>query len=76
MHPTQKPLKLIKKLIEISSKENDIVLDPFFGLGTTAVACKELGRRFIGIELESKYCKAAEERLKLIRRDSKQLTIR
>ena len=44
LHPTQKPLKLIKKLIEISSKENDIILDPFLGSGTTAVACKELGR--------------------------------
>ena len=50
-------------LIEKSSKPNDIVLDPFLGSGTTAVACKELGRNYIGIEISPEYCKIAEKRL-------------
>ena len=54
-HPTQKPLALIKKLITYSSNVRDIVLDPFLGSGTTAVACIELGRRYIGIEKERKW---------------------
>lgn len=74
--PGSKNLNAVKYLVRIGSCENDIVLDPFLGSGTTAVACKELGRRFIGIELNSEYCKVAEERLKLTRRDSKQLMIR
>ena len=75
-YPSQKPTKLLKRIIEASSNRNDIVLDPFLGSGTTAVACKELGRRFIGIEINSEYCKVAEERLKLTRRDNKQQIIR
>ncbi|MCS7014472.1 MAG: site-specific DNA-methyltransferase, partial [Chloroherpetonaceae bacterium] len=50
-HPTQKPEKLIAKLILASSNEGDVVLDPFLGSGTTAVVAKKLGRRFIGIEI-------------------------
>ncbi len=63
-HPTQKPLDLIKYLILTYSKERDTVFDPFMGSGTTAVACKELNRNFIGCEIEAKYCKIAEKRLK------------
>lgn len=63
IHPTQKPLFILKRLIEISSNEGDIVLDPFMGVGSTAVACKELGRSFIGCELNKKYIKYANERL-------------
>ena len=62
-HPTQKPTSLMGFLIEKSSKPNDIVLDPFLGSGTTAVACKELGRNYIGIEISPEYCKIAEKRL-------------
>jgi len=62
-HPTQKPLGLIIKLIDEYSQENDIVLDPFLGSGTTAVACKRLRRKFIGIEINPEYCEIAEERL-------------
>lgn len=59
-HPSQKPIKLIKQLI---GKES-IILDPFLGSGTTAVAAKELGRRFIGIEISEEYCAIAKRRLR------------
>ncbi|MBR1764319.1 MAG: site-specific DNA-methyltransferase [Ruminococcus sp.] len=62
-HPTQKPEKLIAKIILASSNEGDVVLDPFLGSGTTSVAAKKLGRRYIGIELEEQYCLWAEQRL-------------
>ena len=62
-HPTQKPEKLIAKLILASSNENDLVLDPFLGSGTTAVVAKKLGRRFIGIEREKEYAALALKRL-------------
>lgn len=63
-HPTQKPIELIKYLIGKFSEENTTILDCFLGSGTTAVAAKQLGRNFIGIELSEKYCKIAEERLR------------
>ncbi len=63
IHPTEKPLKLFEYLMKTSSKENDTILDPFMGSGTTGVACKNLGREFIGIELYEKYFKIAEERI-------------
>ena len=63
-HPTQKPLSIVSKLIKVSSNENDIILDPFLGSGTTAVAAKQLKRNFIGIEISKKYCKIARDRLK------------
>jgi len=62
-HPTQKPLKLLKYIINRYTKEDDIILDPFLGSGTTAVACKQLNRRYIGIEINPEYCKIAEQRL-------------
>lgn len=63
-HPTQKPLDLIKKLLKISSNQNDLVLDSFMGSGTTAVACKQLNRNFIGYEISKEYCDIANKRLK------------
>jgi len=63
VHPTQKPVELMKRIIEDFSKEDDIVLDPFLGSGTTAVACKQLGRNYIGIELSKEYCSIAKKRL-------------
>jgi site-specific DNA-methyltransferase (adenine-specific) len=63
-HPTQKPLPVMKELVEMFSKKGDTILDPFLGSGTTAVACKELGRNFIGIEISKEYCKIAEDRLR------------
>lgn len=62
-HPTQKPEKLIAKLILASSNEQDIVLDPFLGSGTTSVVAKKLNRQYIGIEQNPQYCGWAEYRL-------------
>ena len=64
-HPTQKPEKLIAKLILASSNKGDMVFDPFVGSGTTAVVAKKLGRRFLGIERERKYVALAMKRLAL-----------
>ncbi|MGB6014794.1 MAG: DNA methyltransferase, partial [Nodosilinea sp.] len=64
-HPTQKPEKLIAKLILASSESNDIVFDPFLGSGTTSVVAKKLGRKFLGVEAQPEYCCLAEKRLDL-----------
>lgn len=63
-HPTVKPLALMAYLIVLGSRPGDVVLDPFLGSGTTAVAAKLLGRRYVGIEREAKYLAIARERLK------------
>lgn len=62
-HPTQKPEKLIAKLVLASSNEGDLILDPFMGSGTTSVVCKKLNRKFIGIEQNELYVSWAEKRL-------------
>lgn len=62
-HPTQKPEKLLAKLVLASSKPGDFVFDPFLGSGTSCVVAKKLGRRFAGVELESEYCCMAVKRL-------------
>lgn len=63
-HPTEKPESLLERIIKIGSKEGDLILDPFFGSGTTAVVAKRLKRNFIGIELDKKYFIAAINRIK------------
>ena len=63
LHPTQKPVALLEYLIKTYTNENDLVLDNCMGSGTTGVACKELNRDFIGIELNEKYYKIACERI-------------
>lgn len=63
-HPTQKPLELLKKIILSSTNENDLILDPFCGSGTTGIACKRLKRRFIGIEKEEEYLELTVKRKK------------
>lgn len=68
-HPTQKPEKLIAKLILASSNEGDVVFDPFVGSGTTAVTAKKLKRNYIGIEREKKYAALALKRLELAETD-------
>ena len=62
-HPTQKPLELLERIILASSKEGDLILDPFFGSGTTAVACVLNERNFIGIEREEEYVNLANKRI-------------
>lgn len=62
-HPTVKPLEIIKNLITNSSRGGDLVLDPFMGSGTTAVAAKLLGRHYVGFEINSDYHRIAEERV-------------
>ena len=62
-HPTEKPVDLMKLYVENSSQVGDTVLDPFMGVGSTGVACKELGRNFIGVELDKQYFDIAESRI-------------
>ena len=70
-HPTQKPEKLIAKLVLASSDEGDVVFDPFVGSGTTAVVAKKLKRHFIGIEKEKEYVALAIRRLEIADNDSR-----
>ncbi len=66
VHPTEKPVELMKYYIENSTNENDTVLDPFMGSGSTGIAAKILHRDFIGIEIDENYFRIAEERIKQI----------
>lgn len=68
-HPTQKPEKLMAKLILASSNEGDVVFDPFLGSGTTAVTAKKLKRHFVGVELDGEYCAMAQKRLEMAEED-------
>ena len=63
-YPTQKPLKLLERILEISSKPNDIVLDAFCGCGTTLVAAQTLGRQWIGIDISPTACRVMAKRLR------------
>lgn len=69
-HPTQKPEKLLAKVILASSQPGDVIFDPFLGSGTSSVVAKKLGRRYVGIEIDKLYCCLAEKRLDLAERDS------
>ena len=69
-HPTQKPEKLIAKLILASSKPGDLVFDPFVGSGTTCVTAKKLGRRYLGVEIDEEYCLWGAKRLLQAETDS------
>lgn len=62
-HPTEKPVDLFKYLLQKTTDDGMVIVDPFMGSGTTLVAAKQLGRRAIGIELEEKYCEIAVQRL-------------
>ena len=68
-HPTVKPLDQIKTFIENSSLPGDTVLDPFMGTGTTGVGCKQMGRSFVGIEIENRYFNTARERIRSAARE-------
>ena len=63
VHPTQKPVELMRWILENYSKEGDLICDPFMGSWTTARACKDLNRNFIGFEISEEYCKIGEKRL-------------
>ncbi len=65
-HPCQLPIHLLERLILMTTDENDIVLDPFMGTGTTAIAAKKLGRKFIGFELDKNYVEIAERKINRI----------
>ncbi|MBD2076499.1 site-specific DNA-methyltransferase [Phormidium sp. FACHB-592] len=69
-HPTQKPEKLVAKIMLASSNTGDVVFDPFLGSGTTSVVAKKLGRRYIGVELDELYCCLAEKRLAIADTDA------
>lgn len=62
-HPCPIPIALMERIITLLTDEGDIVVDPFMGSGTTALACLNLNRRFIGIEMSKKYCKLAMDRI-------------
>ncbi len=64
-HPTQKPIKLLKHIINMATNENDVIFDPFMGVGSTGMAALELGRKFIGIEKDEIYFHAAKARLEM-----------
>jgi len=64
VHPTQKPLELMARIIKDFTKEGDTILDPFMGSGTTGVACVQTGRNFVGIEIDPTYFAIAEKRIK------------
>jgi len=68
-HPTQKPEKLLAKVILSGSKPGDMVFDPFLGSGTTSVVAKKLGRKYLGIEIDEYYCCLAEKRLQTAEQD-------
>lgn len=74
-HSTQKPEELLRRVILSSSKEGDVVLDPFFGSGTTGAVAKMLNRKFIGFEKEKKYVEIARNRIKKIKAYNKNLTL-
>ncbi len=65
-HPCQLPVHLLERLLLMSSDEGDIILDPFIGTGTTAIAAKKLGRKFIGIDIDPKYVEIANNKLEYI----------
>lgn len=63
VHDTEKPIELMKILVENSSNADEVVLDPFMGIGSTGIACKQLGRNFIGCEIDKHYFDIAESRI-------------
>ncbi len=70
-HPCQLPVHLLERIILLTTDENDIVLDPFIGTGTTAVAAKKLNRKYIGFELDKDYVRIATDNLERVKSDSK-----
>jgi len=71
LHPNEKPLTLMRRLVATYTAEGETVLDPFCGSGTTGVACAEIGRDFVGIELDAGYCEIARKRIDAAMRQGK-----
>jgi len=71
VHPTQKPTGLIVEILKDYSEQSDVTLDPMIGSGTTAIACERLKRKWIGIEIEEKYCEIAAKRIEQERKQLK-----
>jgi site-specific DNA-methyltransferase (adenine-specific) len=69
-HPTQKPEKLLAKVVLANSRPGGVVFDPFLGSGTTSVVAKKLGRKYVGIEIDEHYCCLAEKRLEVAGKDT------
>jgi site-specific DNA-methyltransferase (adenine-specific) len=69
-HPTQKPLRLSRRALVASTREGDLVFDPFCGSGTSGVGAKELGRFFVGAELEEEFCELTQRRIRATVRGS------
>ena len=63
LHPTQKPLALMKALVELTTLPGQVVLDPYCGSGTTLVAAAALGRKYLGVDINEAYCRTALSRL-------------
>ena len=72
-HPTQKPIRILKRMIKLASREGDIMLTPFSGSGSECVAAKMTGRKYIGIELDNSYCEIATDRLNHVEENEDQL---
>ena len=74
-HPTQKPIKVLSRMIKLSSRPGDIMLTPFAGAGSECVAAKMTGRHYIGFETEEEYCKISEERLAHTEQENEQMNL-
>lgn len=72
-HPTQKPIRILKRMIILASREGDVMLTPFSGSGSECVAAKMTGRKYIGIELDNSYCEIAADRLCHVEENEDQL---
>ena len=72
-HPTQKPIRILKRRIQLTSREGDVMLTPFSGAGSECVAAKMTGRKYIGIELDNSYCEIAANRLNHAEENEEQL---
>ncbi|MGH9802388.1 MAG: DNA-methyltransferase, partial [Blastocatellia bacterium] len=73
LHTIQKPLKLMERLVKASSNPEDLVLDPFCGVGTVLAACEKLGRRYLGFEINADYIELAKQRISRIRNEEASL---
>ena len=71
-HPTQKPVRLIERLMALVTQENALVLDPFMGSASTGVACINTGRKFIGMELDDQYFDIAKQRIEKTLKEKQQ----